>query len=142
MYGNQNPVVYGDFDGVLAIAVSAGAAALVEAIPYVVAGVAGSAIGAYLAKKSKSSGKEKANDIPSWAKGEKPKFDFLTFQPEGASALSHMRNTANGYSNYLRAYKCRISNHRIGHHSSLQQQADYVPIGAVREKDGQAQQRH
>lgn len=66
-------VVYGDFDGELAIAVSARAAALVEAIPYVAAGVAGSAIGAYLAKKSKSSGKEKANDIPSWAKGEKPK---------------------------------------------------------------------
>ena len=46
---------------------------MVEAIPYVVAEVASSAIGAYLAKKSKSSGKEKANDIPSWAKGEKPK---------------------------------------------------------------------
>ena len=30
-------------------------------------------IGVMFAKKSKSSGKEKGNDIPSWAKGEKPK---------------------------------------------------------------------
>ena len=74
-YGMNNPIKYDDPNGNFALTATITAPSWV---PWVVAGVTVVVTATvdgviYLAKKSKSSGKEKGNDIPSWAKGEKPK---------------------------------------------------------------------
>lgn len=73
VYCRNNPVRYADPSGRAAIAVSAG---VITAIKYGTAILGGVAIGngiTYFAKKSKTNKKERATEIPSWAKGQEPK---------------------------------------------------------------------
>ncbi len=62
VYGNQNPVIYADYTGESAIAISAGAALLYEALPYIAAGAAAIIGGSIMYYKEHTSNKRKSTE--------------------------------------------------------------------------------